>query len=220
MQHQIDGVIAQVLHLRFEAGESCWASRGSIVSLEDGLDWHLKVPGGFEGAVKRGLAGENLALTFIQARREGAQAVLSANQAGKITAWDLEEDGPVLATRGSFLAAVGEVDIGVSIARRAGAAFFGGAGFFLQKMSGRGQIFIHGAGDFMERVLGEGERMLVSNGNLAAFSQQVDYNVRSVGGCRKMLFGGEGIFMTELVGPGRVLLQSLKRTLVQATAQA
>src|SRR5690606_21002599 len=96
-----------------------------------------------------------------------------------------------------------------------GAMFFGGAGLFLQKLSGRGIAIVHGAGDFIEHRLDPGEKLLVSTGNLAVFSAEVRYGVRGVGGCRKVLFGGEGLFMTELTGPGWVMLQSLKKLPLQ-----
>ncbi len=211
MEERVEGVIAQTLHLTMGSGETAWASKGSIVSLEDGIDWSLKVPGGVGGAVRRGLAGEGLALTFLRCDRAGAKVVLGGTAPGKIDSWNLESDGPVIATRGSFVAGLGDVDIDVTVARRAGAAFFGGAGLFLQRMSGRGRVFVHAAGDFVERTLARGETLRVSTGNLAAFAASIDYRVRGVGGCRKILFAGEGLFMTELAGPGRVLLQSLKR---------
>ena len=115
-------------------------------------------------------------------------------------------------TRGAFVAAWGEdIDITVTVARRAGAAVFGGAGLFLQTISGFGFVLVHGSGDFFERQMAAGEEFLVSTGNLAAFSSGIDYDIRGVGGCRRMIFGGEGLFMTNLRGPGRVLLQTLKR---------
>lgn len=115
------------------------------------------------------------------------------------------------------MAAWGEqIDIDVTIARRAGAAFFGGAGLFLQKGSGKGTVLIHGSGDFYETHLQEKEQILVSTGNLAAFADSVDYDIQGMGGCRKMMFSGEGFFMTRLTGPGRVLLQTLKRTVAKA----
>jgi uncharacterized protein (TIGR00266 family) len=211
MDTRIDGVIAQTLHLTFARGESCWAAKGSIVAIDGGIEWNLRMPGGAAGALRRGLAGEGLTLGHLQARREAARAVLGGNSAGKIAVWELGAGGGVLATRGAFLAAVGEADISVAVARRAGAAFFGGAGLFLQRLRGTGTVFLHGAGDFLEYELGRGETMAVSTGNLAAFAEGIDYRVRSVGSLRKVFFGGEGLFMTELVGPGRVLLQSLKR---------
>ncbi len=104
------------------------------------------------------------------------------------------------------------VDIDVRVAKRAGAAFFGGAGLFLQHVSGSGTALIHGSGDFIEHDLAAGDSLLVSTGNLAAFADSVDYDIQGVAGCRRIAFGGEGLFMTRLTGPGRVLLQSLKRT--------
>jgi len=211
VQHHVDGVIAQTLRLSFSKGEAAWASKGSIVTFDPGIDWSLEVPGGVAGALKRGMAGEGLALTRLRADRDGAAVLLGGTQPGKIEIWDLDTQGPVVATRGAFLAGIGDVDITVTVARRAGAAFFGGAGLFLQRVSGRGKVFIFATGDFADRTLTKAETLTVSTGNLAAFADSVDYRIRGVGGCRKILFGGEGFFMTELEGPGRVLLQSLKR---------
>jgi uncharacterized protein (AIM24 family) len=158
------------------------------------------------------LSGEGISLTFLESTRDGQCATVAANQPGKIIPWNLDQ-GPVITTRGSFVAAFGPaVEIDVRVAKRAGAAMFGGAGLFLQRIAGSGTALVHGAGDFVERDLAEGESVLVSTGNLAAFSEAVDYDIQGVAGCRRIAFGGEGLFMTRLTGPGRVLLQSLKRT--------
>ncbi len=211
MEYTISGELAQVANLALEKGDTCWASKGALITLDPGLDWTLKVPGGASGAARRMLSGEGVALTFIEASKDGLRAVLAANQPGKIMAWDLD-DGPVITTRGSFVAAFGpSIDIDVRVAKRAGAAMFGGAGLFLQRISGTGTVLIHGSGDFIERSLSDGESVLVSTGSLAAFAETVDYNIQGVAGCRRIFFGGEGLFMTCLAGPGRVLLQSLKR---------
>lgn len=74
-----------------------------------------------------------------------------------------------------------------------------------------GLALVHGSGDFYERQMAPDEELLVSTGNLAAFSSEIDYDIRGVGGCRRMIFGGEGLFMTNLRGPGHILLQTLKR---------
>lgn len=211
MDYTIEGELSQVVKLCFAAGENCWASKGSLVTFSPDIVWELKIPGGLGGAARRVLAGEGVTLTYIEAHQNGQEVLLSANQPGKIVAWDLAE-GDVITTRGSFVAAFGEsVHIDVMTAKRTGAALFGGAGIFLQKISGRGTVLIHGSGDFIEEVLDSGESKLVSTGNLAAFSESIDYNIQSVSGMRRVLFGGEGLFMTKLTGPGRVLMQSLKR---------
>ena len=212
MKYTIHGELAQVANLTLDRGDTCWASKGSIVAIDPGLSWHLKVPGGAGGAARRMRSGEGVALTFLEASEGGQRTTLAANQPGKIVAWDLDS-GPVVTTRGSFVAAFGpRIDLDVRVAKRAGAAFFGGAGLFLQRISGSGTVLVHGSGDFIERDLAQGEAVLVSTGSLAAFAESVDYNIQGVSGCRRMVFGGEGLFMTRLSGPGRVLLQTLKRT--------
>jgi len=209
-QYRLEGEIAQVLRLSLMRGQPVWAHKGALVAYPDGVEWHLRIPGGVGAAVSRVFSGEGISLTYIEATRPGLEVALASNQPGKIAVWDLA-DGPVVCTSGSFLAAVGDVQIDVTVARRAGAALFGGAGLLLQRISGRGQVFIHGSGDFVPYTLAPGEKLLISTGNLAAFAESVHYDIRGVGGCLKVLFGREGLFMTELTGPGRVLVQSLKR---------
>jgi uncharacterized protein (TIGR00266 family) len=212
MRHTIAGEIAQRARLEFAPGESVWLSKGALMAYSEGVQWRPRVPGGFSGAVRRSFAGEGIALTYAEAQDEGQFALVASNAPGHIAEWDLAE-GPVVATRGSFLAAWGPaVDITVIVARRAGAALFGGAGLFLQRVAGQGTVLLHGSGDFERRTLAPGERLIVSTGNLAAFADSVDYDIQTVGDVRRALFGGEGIFMTRLTGPGAVLLQSLKRT--------
>ena len=210
MQHEIRGEFAQYAQLTFQDGESCWASKGGIMSYVDGVDWSLRVPGGVAGAAKRVLSGEGMGLAHLEAKQNGVTASLASNQPGRIFTWNLA-DGPVITTRGSFLAAWGSVDINVTVTKRAGAALFGGAGLFLQRLSGDGIVLIHGAGDLNDRQLADGESRTVSTGHLAAFSATADYDIQYVGGARKVLFSGEGLFMTRLTSPGRVLLQTLKR---------
>lgn len=206
---RVDGVIAQTVTLDLAKGQSLWCSRGALLAYSDGIDWSLRVPGGAGKAIGRMMTGEGISLTHVRATKDG-QVVLSSNQPGRLATWDLSK-GPITCTSGSFVAALGDVDIDVTLARSAGAAFFGGAGLFLQKLSGTGVAIVYGAGDFVEKQLAPRETLLVSTGNLAVFSSEVGYGIRGVGGCGKMLFGGEGLFMTELTGPGWVMLQSLKK---------
>lgn len=220
MNYTITGEIAQNVRLDFDPGETAWASKGSIMAYSKGMQWSLKVPGGLGGAARRTLSGEGIALTYLETSQPDQHMLLAANEPGHIAVWDLA-NGPIVTTRGSFLAAWGEdIDINVTVARRAGAALFGGAGLFLQKISGIGTVLVHASGDFYEENLATGEEIVISTGNLAAFVDTVDYDIQGVGGCRRMLFGGEGLFMTRLTGPGRVLLQTLKRQAAQSSSSS
>jgi uncharacterized protein (TIGR00266 family) len=206
----INGVIAQSVSLTLRRGQTLWASKGSLLAYTSAIDWTLKVPGGASKAVSRMLSGEGAALTHVTGRADGAAVTLGANQPGKLVTWDLSR-GPIVCTSGSFVAALGDVDIDVTMARKAGAAFFGGAGLFMQRLSGDGIAILHGSGDFIEHQLDPGDSLLVSTGNLAVFSDSIEYDIRRVGGCLKSIFGGEGLFMTEMKGPGWVMLQSMKK---------
>lgn len=211
MDYEVSGKIAQQARIRLNQGDWLWTTKGTLMGYTEQVRWYLKVPGGAGGAARRLLSGEGIALTRVEADGDGQEVLLAANHPGHIRAWDLN-DGALLATRGALLGAWGpEVNIDVTVAKRAGAALFGGAGLFLQRLSGQGTVLIHGSGDFDQRDLGAGQEIFVSTGNLAAFGDSVDYNIRGVAGFRQMLFGGEGLFMTRLEGPGRVLLQTLKR---------
>lgn len=210
MEHRIVGEFAQYLSLTLNRDEACWAGRGAIMSHDRGVRWELRAPGGVSGAARRLLSGEGIALTHLESDRNGSSVSLASSQPGTIFIWDLT-DGPVLTTRGAFLAAWGDIDIDVSIARRAGAALFGGAGLFLQRLSGRGSVAVHAAGDLDRRRLEPGDALSASTGHLAAFGDAVDYDIEYVGGLGKALFSGEGLFMTTLRGPGTVLLQTIKR---------
>lgn len=206
---EIRGEIAQVIHLNLKPKMNMWVSRGGLMSYSDSIKWALKVPGGASKAIGRMLSGEGAALAYVDAPH-GGEVYITANQPGKLATWDLSK-GSIICTSGAFVAAVGDVDISVTVARSAGAALFGGAGLFLQKISGKGVAIVHGSGDFVEKQLKKDEKLLVSTGNLGVFSADVEYNVKGVGGCLKSLFGGEGLFMTEMKGPGWVMLQSLKK---------
>ena len=149
VRHTISGTIAQVARLDLGPGATVWATNGGLMEYSSGVRWDLRLPGGLEGAVRRSLSGEGLSLTHIEADGTDQYVLLAAKAPGHIYTWDLA-NGPVVATRGAFLAAWGdEVDIRVTVARRVGAAFFGGAGLFLQRIAGRGTVLIHGSGDFV-----------------------------------------------------------------------
>lgn len=211
MEFNIEGTVAQTARLSFDVDEVAWASKGSIISYTAGLRWDVRMPGGLAGGLKRALSGEGLSLTYLEAGSPGQSVILGANAPGHIHEWSLDEDGPVLTTRGAFLVAWGSrLDITVSMARSPGAALFGGAGLVLQRITGSGTVLVHGHGDFRKLRLAPKEECRVSTGNLAAFSSSIDYDVEAVGSLRKTFFGKEGLFMTRLRGPGSVLLQTLK----------
>ncbi|MNM70975.1 hypothetical protein D3C81_826200 [compost metagenome] len=101
------------------------------------------------------------------------------------------------------------MQIGVQFQRKIMTGLFGGEGFIMQKLEGDGWVFIHAGGCVVERELAAGERLDVDTGCIVAYHPTVDMDVRRVKGIRSVLFGGEGVFLATLTGPGKVWLQSL-----------
>ena len=64
----------------------------------------------------------------------------------------------------------------------------------------------------MRRVnldLAAGETIRVDPGHIALFDATVQHGIERIKGVSNMLFGGEGLFLATLTGPGRVWLQTM-----------
>ena len=109
----------------------------------------------------------------------------------------------------AFLCAAKGIEIEVAFTKKLGAGLFGGEGFILQRLEGDGMAFVHAGGAVIRKKLAAGETLRVDTGCLVAFSPRVDYDIQFIGGFKNALFGGEGIFLARMTGPGNVLLQSL-----------
>jgi uncharacterized protein (AIM24 family) len=115
----------------------------------------------------------------------------------------------VLVQRDSFLFAQVGVQLNIAFVKKLGAGFFGGEGFILEKLTGPGTVFIHGGGDFIEFNLRPGEMLQVDTGCIVGFDETVNYDIQMAGGIKTAMFGGEGLFLASLTGPGRVIVQSM-----------
>jgi uncharacterized protein (AIM24 family) len=129
---------------------------------------------------------------------------------GKIVAIDLKRlGGTLIAQKESFLCAARGVSIGVHFQQRLSVGFFGGEGFVMQRLEGDGLAFIHAGGTVVRRELQQGETILVDTGCVVGYTPGVDFEIQYVGKIKTALFGGEGLFLARLSGPGQVWLQSL-----------
>lgn len=160
------------------------------------------------GALKRKLMGESLFLTYFRAATPG-EVGFAGDYPGRIQALALAAGQSILVQRDSFLCAQASVTLNIAFTQRLGAGFFGGEGFILEKLTGPGTAFIHAGGDHIEFTLAPGETLQVDAGCIVAFDEGVDYDIQYVGGIKRALFGGEGLFLATLTGPGKVMVQSM-----------
>ena len=207
--HEILGDDMQAVVMSMGPGDVVRAEAGALMYMTDAVEMDAKMEGGLLGGLKRKLlAGESLFITYFKGTGGGARVAFAGPYPGKIIHIPLSGQ-PILCQRDAFLCATGEIDFTIAFTKRLGAGFFGGEGFILQKMTGRGELFIHSGGTVVPFELKPGERLRVDTGCLVAFDETVQYDITRVGGIKTSLFGGEGLFFASLTGPGRVWLQTL-----------
>ena len=148
-------------------------------------------------------------MSTYTAEIDNAQIAFATTIPGDIKAINLSEiPNGITLQKGAFLCAEPGVDISVTFSKRFSAGLFGGEGFILQKAQGNGMLFLEVDGDPIEKVLAPGEVLKVDTGNVVAFENTVSYEIETVKGLGNIILGGEGLFLTKLVGPGRVIIQS------------
>ena len=213
LTYDIQGSNLQVARVHLKAGQEVYAEAGKMIYKTPNIQWETRMAGNsigekIWGAVKRKLMGESLFLTYFRALSDG-EVGFAGSYPGKIQVFDLAAGQTVMVQRDSFLFAQSSAQLNIALVRKLGTGFFGGEGFILEKLTGPGSVFIHGGGDFVEFQLGAGEVLQVNTGCIVAFDQGVDYDIQLVGGIKTAIFGGEGLFLATLRGPGRVIVQSM-----------
>lgn len=213
LDYTIQGDNLQVARLRLKPGQEVFAEAGKMLYKTPAVQWETRMSGSslgdkIWGAVKRKLMGESLFLTYFRASAEG-EVGFAGNYPGRIQVFDLQAGQSVLVQRDSFICAQTTVQLNLALVKKLGAGFFGGEGFILEKLTGPGSVFIHGGGDFVEFTLKQGESLQIDTGCIVAFDEGVDYDIQFVGGIKTAIFGGEGLFLATLTGPGRVIVQSM-----------
>jgi uncharacterized protein (TIGR00266 family) len=217
MQHQIIGDDIQAVALSLAPGETVRAEAGAMLYMSDSIEMNTQVgtnkEGGMVGALmsglKRAVSGDSFFITTFTAQGQPGQVAFAAPYPGKIMPINLAETGTLLCQRDSYLCSDTEVDVSIAFTRKLGAGFFGGEGFILQKLSGRGQAYIHSGGGMIPFELAAGQSLRVDTGCLVAMTESVSYDIQLAKGVKNMLFGGEGLFFAHLKGPGKVWLQVL-----------
>ncbi|MBN2543225.1 TIGR00266 family protein [bacterium] len=212
IDYDIHGDDMQAVTIELDPGEAVRAEAGALMFMEDGIQMQTGTGGGIFKGLKRIVTGESFFITsFMNTNnRVKSRVTFGAPYPGKIIPLDLKNwGGRILCQKDSFLCAAKGIEIEVAFTKRLGAGLFGGEGFILQRLEGDGMAFLHAGGTVIERELGPGKTLRVDTGCLVGFEQQVDYDIQFVGGFTNALFGGEGIFLAKLTGPGKVFLQSL-----------
>ncbi|MGH8174100.1 MAG: TIGR00266 family protein [Rhodanobacteraceae bacterium] len=224
VDYRIVGNDMQFVEVELDPGESVIAEAGALMYKDAAIELETVFGdssysgqgGGFMdkllSAGKRVITGEGLFTTLFTHRGGGGKArvAFAAPYPGTIQAMRLADySGRLICQKDSFLCGARGVQLGIFFQRKILTGLFGGEGFIMQKLEGDGLVFVHAGGTVVQRELAAGERLDVDTGCVVAFTGNMEFDVRAVGGIKSMLFGGEGVFLATLTGPGKVWMQSL-----------
>jgi uncharacterized protein (TIGR00266 family) len=222
VDYEIKGAEMQFVEVELDPGEAAIGEAGSMMFMDAGIgmdtvfgDGSASQGGGLFGkllgAGKRLVTGESLFTTVYSNNASSKQRVaFAAPYPGKILPMDLRTlGGTLICQKDAFLCAARGVSLGIAFQRKLGVGFFGGEGFIMQKLEGDGLAFVHAGGTVVKRELQPGQTLLVDTGCVVAYTPSVDFEIQYVGKIKTALFGGEGLFLARLTGPGTVWLQSL-----------
>lgn len=214
MRYEIIGSNLQFVKIYLSPGEEIYAEAGKMMFKSSNINMETKVTSGtprdlLKDVLTRTLAGESIFMTYFTSVGGEGYVAFAGNFPGKIQAVELKPGISFIAQRDAFICAEKSVKFSITFQKKVGAAFFGGEGFILEKFTGPGTVFIHAGGDFYTVELGANEKIQIDTGCIVGFDETVDYDVEFVKDIKTAIFGGEGLFLATLTGPGRIILQSL-----------
>lgn len=208
LDYEIFGGNLPAVSIRLNPAESIYTQSGGMVWMDSGIVMETNMKGGLMKGLGRMFSGDSLFMATYTSNAPNQEIAIASTFPGSIIDIDMNGNA-IIAQKSAFLCAQPNVTLSAHVTRGIGAGLFGGEGFILQRLSGLGKVFLEIDGSLVERTLAPGETIRVDTGNVAAFDESVGYQAEMVKGFKNILFGGEGLFLTTLTGPGRVWLQTM-----------
>jgi uncharacterized protein (TIGR00266 family) len=209
ISYQIIGTTMQAVVLQLDQGQQVFSERGGMSWMSANINMETNMEGGLGGAFKRMFSGESLFMVTFTS--QGGQGLVSfaSELPGKIVPIHLAAGQQIVCQKDAFMCAERSVDLDIFFRRKLGAGFFGGEGFIMQKVTGPGLAFFEVDGEVVEYTLEANQMLKVDTGHVAMMEPTVNFDIEMVRGFKNILFGGEGLFLSTLRGPGRVWLQTM-----------
>ena len=219
LEHKIYGSDLQYVEITLQPGVAVVGEPGSMMYMDEGIDQHTVLGDGSDQAffvrlwraIKRAFTGESIfSVIHTNHGSQPRRVAFATSTTGKIIVIDLAAvGGELICQKGAFLACERGIEMGIAWTKKLRVGFFGGEGFILQRLKGQGRVFLTASGTLTEMNLPAGSAIRVDTGSLVALQKTVAYDIKYAGKVKTALFGGEGLFLTTLRGPGKAWLQSL-----------
>ena len=208
MRYEISGTVMQTVAIDLDPGEALFSQTASMAWMDDGIEMDTHTGGGLFAGLARMMGGGGLFITEYRANGNGHVA-FAPRFPGQIVAMKLSAGQSLICRKETFLVAELSVKLDIAFQQRLGAGFFAGEGFVLQRVTGPGTVFLDLSGEVVEKTLAPGERLRVHAGHIGMQEPTVDTDIQLMRGFRNILFGGDGLFLATLTGPGKIWLQSM-----------
>lgn len=209
MKYKIEGGAFPVVICELEQGEKMVTEGGGMAFMSSQMKMETSTGGGLMKGLARTLSGESLFLNYYTAEAPNQSVAFASSFPGNIIPIELNGNNTIIAQKTAFLAAEEGVEIHTHFRKSLATGFFGGEGFILQKFTGKGMVFLEIDGYTLEYNLEPGEKMMIDQGHLAAMDESIEFDIQRVKGMKNILFGGEGMFLATVTGPGRVWIQTM-----------
>ena len=216
VDYQIVGTTLQAVILQVEPGQTVFSETGGMAWMSGNVTMNTNTGAGgsglggmLGGLVKRAVSGESLFIVDYTVTGGRGLIAFASEFPGKIVPLSLGAGQQMICQRDAFMCAEKSVTLDIHFRRKLGAGLFGGEGFILQKLTGPGLAFVELDGEVVEYTLEPGQLLKVDTGHVAMFEPTVQFDVEMMRGFKNILFGGEGLFLATLRGPGRVWLQTM-----------
>lgn len=209
MKAEVTGDFLPVVTCKLEKGEQIYTESGGMSWMTPNVKMETNTNGGLMKGIGRAFSGESIFMNTYTAEKDGEEIAFASSLPGEILEFDLQPGETIIAQKKAFLCAEKSVDMKMHFRKKLGAGLFGGEGFIMQKLTGPGKAFLEIDGNIVKKELQPGEVLKVDNGYVAAMTEQVSLEIERVKGVKNILFGGEGLFLTTVKGPGTVWLQTM-----------
>lgn len=209
MNYQIKGDNLPVVICQLSQGETIVSEAGAMGWMTDSITMDTNMKGGFLGGIGRVFSGESLFLNTFTCQSTVGMVAFPSSFPGRIVAKQLTAGQSIICQKSAFLAGESTLDLKIHFRKKLGSGFFGGEGFILQRITGPGTAFLELDGHIEEYNLAPNQKLIVDTGHVAVFDSTVEFDIQMVKGFKNILFGGEGLFLTTLTGPGKVYLQTM-----------
>lgn len=209
MKFEIFGGSFPAAEVTLNEGDKVFTQSGAMAWGDNDIEMTTNMEGGFLKSLGRMFSGTSLMFVTHTAKRNDSKITFSSAFPGTIKEFKVDANHEYFAQKQAFLVADPTVNVDATVNENFWAGLLGGEGFVLQKFSGEGSILAEIDGSVQEIELKEGQSIKVETGHVALFDSSVKYEIQTVKGFKNIFFGGEGLFMVTLTGPGRVWLQTL-----------